>query len=136
MTEKRLLEDGSSFRLLEDGTSKRLLETPDTTTPSTIPIGRVVLEVAFTNDPLDATVTYVDITGDMRDDQPAWIRRGRSTRLDSFNAGQHGLMLRNADRKYDPDNASSVYNGMLKVNKRNRLSLEYPWLPGKLTNAG
>ena len=56
----------------------------------------------------------VDVTSRVRSVQ---VRRGRSTQLERFTAGNANLALGNADRALDPLNAASPYFGSIKPGK-------------------
>lgn len=56
----------------------------------------------------------VDVTSRVRSVQ---VRRGRSTQLDRFTAGNANLVMSNRDRALDPLNAASPYFGSIKPGK-------------------
>ncbi len=89
------------------------------------------VEVAFGFQPYDAeplAIDWDDITSDVYE---VSIQRGRKSEFDRFPASTATVTLRNDDRKYDPLNTSSVYNGQLVANIPIRIvaeidSTDYP----------
>lgn len=75
-----------------------------------------LLEVEF-----DAGV-WTDVFADVADIS---TRRGRNRESGAFDTGQLLVTLRNATRKYDPDNAAGPYYGKLRPNRRVRMRATY-----------
>lgn len=80
------------------------------------------VEAAFTSDPLATSPTWTDIS--------AWLKegstqRGRPGPFDRFQPGRATLVFDNSDRRFDPDYASSPYNGGLAPGKRMRIRVTY-----------
>ena len=68
----------------------------------------ITVEVGFdASGPLDSTFTWTDISAYVRGFD---INRGRSQILDEDAAGSASIILDNADRRFDPGNASGAYN--------------------------
>lgn len=93
---------------------------------------QLVVEFAPTNDPGDASPTWVDISAYVR---AFSTQRGRQTELDRIEAGTATLVLDNQDQRFDPNNASGPYYGDLKPMKRLRIravwdSVSYPIFSG------
>ena len=79
---------------------------------TTLPDVRV--RIAFDSDPLDASLTWSDVSGDVRE---AHTSRGRNHELDRMEAGTAVIVLTNLDGDYWPDNAGGAYYGDVKVMK-------------------
>lgn len=75
-----------------------------------------ILEIEF-----DAGV-WTNVTADFVE---LSTRRGRNRELGAFETGTLQFTLRNAGRKYDPDNAAGPYYGKLRPNRRVRLRATY-----------
>ena len=74
----------------------------------------------------------VDITDRVRSVQ---VRRGRSTQLEKFTAGNANLVLENRDRAFDPLNASSPYYGSILPGKEVIIEHEgYPIYAGNIAD--
>jgi hypothetical protein len=76
--------------------------------------------------PLNSTlssITWTDVSSDVRS---CSIKRGRSSELDSFNTGSCQITFANADRKYDPENASGTYYGKLTPGRPIRIRATPP----------
>lgn len=75
-----------------------------------------ILEVEF-----DAGV-WTDVTADLVELN---TRRGRNRESGAYETGQMVFTLRNATRKYDPDNTAGPYYGKLRPNRRARFRATY-----------
>lgn len=62
-------------------------------------------EVAFASDPFDDPQVYTDVTEDLRSFEVSY---GRRTRGDHPETGTGSVLLRNEDRRYDPENGAAV----------------------------
>lgn len=88
----------------------------------------ITVEIAFDSDPLDASLSYTDISTYVRSFQTS---RGRSNELGQFPAGSCSVLLSNIDNRFNPTNASSPYydssTGKTKIQplKRIRISAVY-----------
>jgi len=88
----------------------------------------ITVEIAFDSDPLDASLSYTDISTYVRSFQTS---RGRSNELGQFPAGSCSVLLSNIDNRFNPTNASSPYydssTGKTKIQplKRIRVSAVY-----------
>lgn len=66
----------------------------------------VTVEMAFGDQPLDTSPTWVDVSAYVR---RVNINRGRSSELTRYSAGSARLELDNRDRRFDPEHSSSPY---------------------------
>jgi hypothetical protein len=82
----------------------------------------VTVEIAFDDVPLAAAPTWTDVTAYCRGFQ---TRRGRQTEFDPFSPGTASVLFSNADRRFDPEYASSPYVGKLVPMRRLRISAAY-----------
>jgi len=73
----------------------------------------LVVEVAFTNDPLTASPTWTDVSEYVRAFEGVRISRGKQTEIETTAAGGMSLVLDNRDRRFDPTFASGPYFGNL-----------------------
>lgn len=76
-----------------------------------MPYPDAIVEFAPTNGPYDATPTWTDITGYVRE---ITTRRGRSDEFQDFGSGSATIILDNRDRRFDPLNTAGPYYGQLK----------------------
>ena len=69
----------------------------------------VKVEIGFTSTPSTAvgSITWTDVTAYVRSID---MTRGRAYERDQFAAGSCSVVLSNADRRFDPENASSPYS--------------------------
>jgi hypothetical protein len=77
------------------------------------------LEVAFATDPFAVTPTWADVTAYL---QRADTSRGRQFELDQVEAGTLKAVLDNADRRFEPQYASSPYYPNVEPVRKIRLS--------------
>lgn len=82
----------------------------------------VAVEVAFDTDPLTGAATWTDITTDV---MSMTLRRGRSSEFEATSPGTASFVLRNDDRKYDPEHAAGIYNGKLTPMREVRVRARY-----------
>ena len=82
-----------------------------------------VVEIAFgaSDTPYTLSPTWTDVTSDVRSMS---VDRGRSDDWGSF-SGSASIVLDNRDRKYDPFNTSSPYNGKLTPRRQIRIRTTY-----------
>ena len=66
----------------------------------------LTVQVAFDNNPFDASLTYTDISSYVRQFN---TKRGRANELGQFVGGTASLLLSNADNRFNPNNTSSPY---------------------------
>ena len=69
-----------------------------------------------------ASITWTDVSAYVRS---VSTNRGRSTELDSFQAGSASITLSNADRRFDPEHASGPYFGSLTPLRPIRIRAQY-----------
>ena len=79
-------------------------------------------EIAWTNNPFDATPTYVDVSSDLLNYN---IKRGRQYEIDLFEAGEATITLLNHAGDYWPDNGASIYDPNVTIGKRVRIKVAY-----------
>jgi hypothetical protein len=99
-----------------------------------VSVPTLVVEFAPTNDPLETSPTWVDITAYVRW-QSARIQRGRSSESESFSPGTFSCTLDNRDRRFDPRHATGPYYGNLLPGKQIRVralwsAVYYPLFQG------
>ncbi len=80
------------------------------------------VEIAWSNNPFDATPTWVDVSADLVNYN---IKRGRQYEIDLFEAGTATITLLNHHGNYWMDNGVSIYAPNVKIGKRVRLSAFY-----------
>lgn len=80
----------------------------------------VEVEIAFATAPLATTPTWTDVSTYVRE---LGIRRGRTSEFTDFSPGLLTITLDNADRRFDPEYASSPYVGNLLPMKKIRVTL-------------
>ena len=79
----------------------------------------ILVEIAFDNGALDYNPTvWTDITSYVRN---MTIRRGRTDEIEDFTAGSCSLTVDNRDRRFDPLNTASPYNGKLLARRQIRI---------------
>jgi len=79
----------------------------------------LTVEIAFDNGALDYNPTvWTNITSYVRNIS---IRRGRTDEVEDFTAGSCSLTLDNRDRRFDPLNTASPYNGKLLARRQIRI---------------
>lgn len=66
----------------------------------------ITVEVGFDSNPFDNSVTFTDISSYVRQ---FTTKRGRENELGQFVGGTAGLLLSNADNRFNPNNTSSPY---------------------------
>jgi len=66
----------------------------------------LLVDVAFSNNPLDASYTWTDISARVR--SFTW-HVGRQDLLQRSEVGEGELVLKNQNRAFDPTNTASVY---------------------------
>ncbi len=88
------------------------------------PFPVLICEVAWSNNPFDATPTWVDVSADFVSYN---IKRGRQYEIDLFEAGTATITLLNHAGNYWMDNAgvTGIYSPNVKIGKRVRLSAFY-----------
>lgn len=88
------------------------------------PVGfpTLVIEVAFSTDPLSGAPIWTDISAYNRG---LTTKRGRNRELDRFSAGTASLRLRNLDRRFEPEYAGSPYYPNVIPARRIRVSAVY-----------
>jgi hypothetical protein len=69
-----------------------------------------------------ASITWTDVSSYVRS---VSTNRGRSTELDTFQAGSASITLSNADRRFDPEHASGPYFGSLTPLRPIRIRAQY-----------
>ena len=69
-----------------------------------------------------ASITWTDVSAYVRS---VSTNRGRSTELDTFQAGSASITLSNADRRFDPEHASGPYFGSLTPLRPIRIRAQY-----------
>ena len=69
-----------------------------------------------------ASITWTDVSAYVRS---VSTNRGRSSELDSFQAGSASITLSNADRRFDPEHASGPYFGSLTPLRPIRIRAQY-----------
>lgn len=79
------------------------------------------LEVAFANDPMDASPTWTDVSAYMRHSPGFGLRRGRTNADGEVSAGTCTIALDNTDRRFDPTNTGSPYSPNVLPMKPTRL---------------
>lgn len=84
-----------------------------------------VIEFAPMTDPGSETPTWVDITADWRQNQPARTRRGKNQELDQYRAGTATVTLDNRDRAYDDTYEDSPYYPNVTPMRRFRIRADY-----------
>lgn len=70
-----------------------------------------------------ASITFTDVSSDVR---ACSIKRGRSSELDSFTTGSCQIVFGNANRKYDPENASGTFYNKLTPGRPIRIKATPP----------
>lgn len=81
----------------------------------------LVVEIAFTTDPLSTTPSWTDVSAYVRHDAGVQIFHGRPAELDDFQPGTLSLTLSNLDRRFDPDYTSGAYYPNVKPGKAIRV---------------
>lgn len=81
-------------------------------------IPKVVVEIAFPNDPGDASFTWTDVTSYVWE---AHSRRGREDRLDRVESASCDFILDNRDRRFEPDYTASPHYPNVRSMKRIRI---------------
>lgn len=84
-------------------------------------IADLVVEIAFTTDPLSTTPSWTDVSAYVRHEAGAQIHRGRPAELDEFQPGDFTCTLSNLDRRFDPDYTSGPYYPNVKPGKAIRV---------------
>lgn len=79
----------------------------------------IVVEAAFTTDPLDDTPSWTTLT----QIEGFKTARGRGFSLDRVEAGHSTVNLKNGDRRYDPTYIAGPYFGQLTAGRRIRISI-------------
>lgn len=80
------------------------------------------VEVGFDSAPLASTISWTDISADVR---AISLTRGRTAEFDTFATGSLSVTLSNASRKYDPLYSSGTYYGKLTPNRAVRVRAAY-----------
>jgi len=80
----------------------------------------ITVEIAFSNGPLDAMLSWTDVTSYLV--AINYIRRGRQHELDRIECGEAELVLKNLDRRFDPTYASGPYYPYVLPMRRIRIS--------------
>lgn len=80
---------------------------------STANVPQLVVEVAFTDDPLTASPTWTDISAYVRAVNGVRVSRGKQTEIETTASGSCSLVLDNRDRRFDPTFAAGPYFGNL-----------------------
>lgn len=81
------------------------------------------VEIAFASDPLAVTPTWTDVSAYVR--TIPVIRHGRTTETGAFSPSTATVVLKNADRRFDPTYTSGPYYPNLLPMKRIRITIEY-----------
>jgi hypothetical protein len=84
------------------------------------------VEIAFVSAPLSTSPTWVDVTEYVRHSPGVSISRGRQSSTGTFSPGSCTFSLDNRDRRFDPQYASSPYNGYLTPRRQVRVSATWP----------
>lgn len=84
---------------------------------------RLIVEITFAATPFypDNWIPVTDYVLEEGTD----IQRGRTDELEAMGTGTATVTLRNTDRRFDPDNASSPYYPNVRPNQRIRISAEW-----------
>jgi len=85
----------------------------------------LTVEIAFDNNPFDASLSFTDISSYVRQ---FTTKRGRANELGQFVGGTATLLLSNADNRFNPNNTSSPYYD--SANARTKIQ---PLKPIKIT---
>jgi hypothetical protein len=80
------------------------------------------VEISFVSAPLATSPTWVDVTAYVRDSPGVSISRGRQSSTGTFSPGSCTFSLDNRDRRFDPQYASSPYNGYLTPRRQVRVT--------------
>jgi hypothetical protein len=82
-------------------------------------VPKLLVEVAFSSNPIDANQVWTDITPYV---QGFGLKRGRQYELDTFQPGTASITLDNQDRRFDPTYPAGPYYPNIKIGKRVRVS--------------
>ena len=98
-------------------------------------VPELVVEIAFTSDPLTASPTWTDVSAYVRSVNGVSINRGKQTEIQTTASGSLSLTLDNRDRRFDPTFTTGPYYGNLLPRKAIRIralwnSTYYPMFRG------
>lgn len=83
-----------------------------------MPYPTPIVEIAFASTPYATSPTWVDVTAYVRE---ITTRRGRRDEFQDFGSGSATVVLDNRDRRFDPLNTASPYNGQLTPRRQIRV---------------
>jgi hypothetical protein len=83
-----------------------------------MPYPTAIVEISFASTPYTASPTWVDVTSYVRE---ITTRRGRRDEFQDFGSGTATVVLDNRDRRFDPLNTASPYNGQLTPRRQIRI---------------
>ena len=83
-----------------------------------MPYPTAIVEISFASTPYTANPTWVDVTSYVRE---ITTRRGRRDEFQDFGSGTATVVLDNRDRRFDPLNTASPYNGQLTPRRQIRI---------------
>jgi hypothetical protein len=84
-------------------------------------VPQLVVEIAFTSDPLTASPTWTDVSVYVRSVNGISINRGKQTEIQTTASGSLSLTLDNRDRRFDPTFTTGPYYGNLLPRKAIRI---------------
>jgi hypothetical protein len=80
------------------------------------------VEISFVSAPLATSPTWVDVSDYVRQSPGVSITRGRQSSTSTFSPASCTFSLDNRDRRFDPQYASSPYNGYLTPRRQVRVT--------------
>jgi hypothetical protein len=89
---------------------------------------QLIVHLAFGDDPLtpNASASWEDVSGYVSGNDEHMTHRGRNHERDENEAGTAIVVLRNTDRRFDPNNSSGPYLGDIKPMVKIRIGALWP----------